>query len=342
MLLTAEQVASLNRPLGGLLNPDIQLGDRLRNLDSDGSINGLMPPPGTTYRVKPATGSDLNSGTSWATAFATLGKAITVVVAGDTILVSGTVAEATRTLAANNVTIRGVDPCVGSNIAGQGTVWMEAAPAQTELLIVSGIGCEIENICLRGPSAAGVTDYTKGVCIRLSGANGLTLRGCRFQGRAGSLAAIYSGVCNSDNVSVLGCDFQDFNTATYGAAILGVQAGGLGYSNWIIAGNNVSSCVIGVQLCLKCSLVRGNTIVEYGVPAAGGAVAAVLASGIDLRSTAGGGGGANQVVGNYLDGAYTATLYHVNADVAGSDNWIGNYAIAGTGVTYGVTFANPA
>jgi len=64
--------------------------------------------------------------------------------------------------------------------------------------------------------------------------------------------------------------------------------------------------------------------------------------GIDLRSTSGGGGGGNCVVGNYLDGAYTATLYKVNADVSGSDNWIGNYAIAGTGAKYGVTFANPA
>lgn len=324
----------------------MDVAGRIQNLDTDGSYNPQKP--GITYKVDTVNGLDTNTGLTWTEPFLTMEKALATIVDGDTILLRGTVAEdgtapAGLVLDHNRITIRGVDTGLGSSITGTGAVWMEAAASQTELLTISGKGCRLENICFRGPSkVTGPGGYTVGACLRLSAADGLTIVGCRFQGRANSSAAIYSAVCNSSLVHILDCEFIYWNTATYGAAIRGLQAGGLGYTDWVIDGCRFASCVIAIQLCLKHSQVRGNTIMEYGTLPAGGAVAAILAMGIDLRSTAGGGGGANQVVDNYLDGAYSTTLYKVNADVNGSDNWNGNFAIAGTGATYGVTFANPA
>jgi len=299
-------------------------------------------PPGNVWYVDPDTGSDGFAGLSWTEPFATMTVAVAAAEAGDTIKFRGTIAEATITVAVDNLTIRGANPAVGSS-HGAGNVWMEAAAAQTELVIVTGSNCRFSNTCFRGPSAPGVTNYTKGVCIRLSGCYGTQFVGCRFQGRAGSLAAIYSATATSDDVDIIDCEFLYWNTLTYGAAILGASTGGLAYSGWRIIDCTFNSCVIAIAFNAKCCEIRCDRIMEFGTPAApGGAIAAVLAMGIDLRSTSGGGGGGNCVVGNYLDGAYTATLYKVNADVSGSDNWIGNYAIAGTGATYGVTFANPA
>jgi len=185
-------------------------------------------PPGNVWYVDPDTGSDGFAGLSWTEPFATMTVAVAAAEAGDTIKFRGTIAEATITVAVDNLTIRGANPAVGSS-HGAGNVWMEAAAAQTELVIVTGSNCRFSNTCFRGPSAPGVTNYTKGVCIRLSGCYGTQFVGCRFQGRAGSLAAIYSATATSDDVDIIDCEFLYWNTLTYGAAILGASTGGLAY-----------------------------------------------------------------------------------------------------------------
>jgi hypothetical protein len=300
---------------------------------------------GTTYYVDPTNGLDTNAGTSWGGAFKTMATAVATASAGDTILFRGTIAEATIAITVNNLTIRGTAPSSGSNVAA-GNVWMELAAEQTELITLSGENCHFENICFRGPSTAtNNTTYSLGVCVRLSGATGTQFIGCRFQGRTNAMAAIYSAAATTDDVEIIDCEFLYWNTVTYGAAIKGVSTGGYAYSDWRIINNTFRSCVTAIQFNAKSCEIRKNTFMEYGVPAAGGAVAAVMTMGIDLRSTSGAGGGANMVTDNYLGGVYSNSLYLKNADVATSDDWAGNWTKTTTATItngYGMTLTATA
>jgi hypothetical protein len=261
------------------------------------------------------------TGLTWATAFKTIAEAISVAVAGDTIILRGSFSEAV-TVSVAGLTI------IGDGTCPKQSQWTSVADTAT--LTLAANYARVENIYFVPPAYSAVT--TSGPCsIKLSNANWAYITRNRFQGQVASYEAIYSPVCNSDNVHIVSNEFYYMNTLTYGAAILGVEAGGLSYSGWQIKNNVFSSCVIAINIGSRASVITGNSVAEYGITAAA-AVGAVLAKGIDLSGT---GSGANVVWGNQLGGTYNATLYTVGAS---GDQWGGNYNV----LTGGVTAANPA
>jgi hypothetical protein len=167
--------------------------------------------------------------------------------------------------------------------------------------------------------------------LRLSGANWLNVHDCRFQGQIGSHAAIYSPVCDSDNVRIENCQFYYMNTATYGIAILGVEAGGLSYSGWVVKNCFFHSCLKCIDANMRCGTIVGCVFNEYGINPAG-AIAQLMTLGIDLSGTS---SGCNAVYDNQLGGTYGASLYVVGAS---GDQWAGNFNV----LTGGVTAINPA
>lgn len=274
---------------------------------------------GNVWYVDSVNGSDDdNDGTTLDQAFATIAAAVAVAAAHDTIYVRGSFDE--------EVTVS----LAGLRIIGLGNTpkcaqWTGAA--DETCLTISAEHVLVANIYFRPPA------YSSGTpaAIKLSGANHARIVGCQFQGRTASHKAIYSAVASSDNVHIIGCEFRYMNTATHGVAILGVEAGGLSYSGWRIKDCLFHSCVTAINICGRVCEITGNTILEYGINAAG-AVAAVLALGIDLSGTSSGG---NAVWGNQLGGTYDATLYKVGAS---GDQWAGNFNV----LSGGVTAANPA
>ena len=276
--------------------------------------------PGTIRYVDGTNGSDSNSGTSWSSAYLTIAATIAAAVAGDVIMIKGSFTEAV-TIAVGKTGLSIVGAGTGPNQAQ----WTGAADAVC--LTINATDVLVENIKFRPPA------YTAGTpaAILLGGANYTRIINCRFQGKTGSWYAIYSPVCNSDNVEISDCEFIYMNTATYGAAILGVEAGGLSYSGWKILRNIFNSCVTAININGRVCTIKDNVILEYGIAAAG-TLGAVLALGIDLSGTSSGG---NAVTRNQLGGTYGATLYKVGAS---GDQWAGNLNV----LSGGTTAANPS
>lgn len=274
---------------------------------------------GTAFFVNSDKGNDNNDGSTWANAKKTIAAALSLAVAGDVIYITGTGFSEAVTLSVAGVSIIGVG--TGPNM----TTW--TASADAVCLTVAASDALVGNIKFRPPA------YGSGIpaAIQLGGANYARIIGNRFQGKAASWNAIYSPVCNSDNVEISDNEFIYMNTATYGAAILGVEAGGLCYSGWKIKRNSFKSCLTGINIAARVAEIMDNVIAEYGVNPAG-AVAQLLALGIDLSGTNSGG---NVVTRNQLGGTYGATLYKVGAS---GDQWAGNYNV----LSGGVTAANPA
>lgn len=274
--------------------------------------------PGNVWYVDSANGNDSNSGKDWDHARKTIASAVSLASAGDTVAIKGSFTEAV-VLSLAGVTIVGMG--TGPNMA----TWTAAADAIC--LTISANNCRVMNIKFQPPA------YSAGApaAIQLGNANYTKIQFCRFQGKTGSRPAIYSPVCNSDNVEIEDCEFIYMNTATHGAAILGAEAGGLSYSAWKIRRCVFNSCVTAINICGRVCEVTDCLVLEYGINASG-AVAAVLALGIDLSGTNSGG---NVVTRNQLGGTYDATLYKVGAS---GDQWAGNFNV----LTGGVTAANPA
>lgn len=289
-------------------------------LKNGATIDGLQytVPDGRVWYVNSVDGSDTADGRSWTRAMKTIAAAVALASAGDTVCLKGSFSEAVTCSLA------------GLTFIGGGTVPKEAQwTAATDLvcLTIAANYVKVQNIYFKPPA---YTASRATSAITLSGANHACITGCRFQGQTGSQAAIYSPVCNSDNVEISDCEFIYLNTATYGAGILGVEAGGLSYSGWKILNNIFSSCVIAININGRVCQVIGNTVLEYGI-AANGSLGAVLALGIDLSGTS---SGANVVYLNQLGGTYGATLYKVGAS---GDQWYGNGI-----VTTGYSTANPS
>ena len=260
-------------------------------------------------------------GGSWGDAFATVAAAVAAASAGDTIMIKGSFIEAV-TIAVAKTGLKIIGAGTGPNQAR----WTAATDAVA--LTINAENVWIENIRFSPPAYAANRATS---AITLGGANWTVIRKCRFQGKTGSQAAIYSPVCDSDNVTIEECDFYYMNTATYGAGIVGVETGGLSYSGWKIKNCNFSSCAIGININGRCCVITGCNIAEGGVNPAG-ALATLLALGIDLSGTSSGG---NIVTRNMLGGTYSSTLYKVGAS---ADEWAGNFNV----ITGGVTAANPA
>jgi len=276
--------------------------------------------PGTVYYVDGTNGVDTNSGKSWSTAFLTIAAAVAAAVAGDIINIKGSFTEAvTIAIAKTGLSI------IGAGTGPNQATWTGAADAVC--LTINATDCLIENIKFRPPAYGSGTPAG----ILLGGAGYTTIRKCRFQGKTGSWYAIYSPVCNSDNVTIEDCEFIYMNTATYGTGILGVEAGGLSYSGWKVRRNVFNSCLKAMDFNGRVCEITDNIIMEYGINPAG-ALAQLLSLGIDLSGTSSGG---NVVTRNQLGGTYDATLYKVGAS---GDQWAGNFNV----LTGGVTAANPS
>jgi hypothetical protein len=281
--------------------------------------------PGSTYYVDSVAGSNTNSGQDWNAALKTIAAAVALAVAGDKILCKGSFDEAVVVAAA----------LIGIAIVGVGTgpnrsIWTDST-VDTVCLTLNATDVLVAGFRFRPPAFSALAP----AAILLGGADNARIIGNRFQGKASSYVAIYSPVCNSDLVEISDNEFLYMNTITGvdGSAILGVEAGGLSYSNWKIRRNIFDSCVEGVNICGRVCLLEGNHFGVNGITAAG-AVGAVAGSHgskklIDLSGT---GSGANKVHGNYLGGTYDSTLYAKGASL---DDWAGNYNIAG------ITAANP-
>ena len=286
---------------------------------------------GKYWFVDGVNGNDGNTGREITRAFLTINAANKIAAANDVILICpGTYTETVTTAVA------------GLRFIGLGTVTKQVVWTSTDggtaatayTLGLSTANCEVANIYFKAPayvSSAGCT------AINLSNASYAYIHHCRFQGATGSYAAIYSAVENSDNVTIEENVFAYFNTASHGVAIYTLASGGLSYSLWRIHSNVFTSNVTNILLAgARIASIRYNTFDVVGVNASG-TIGTVTTLGIELDGTSSGG---NQVHQNFLNGAYTATLYKVGAS---GDDWSGNFAIgAGTGVANGITTANPA
>lgn len=302
----------------------LSVGSRLANLNTDGLYVGPANGKGNAWFADSTVASS-GAGTSWGTAFKTVAEAYTAAAAGDTIYMQGSFSEAAVVATKAGLSF------IGVGNATKQCQWTSAADTKTLTLGANYIA--VENIYFKPPT------YTAGIpaSIALSGANYAQIIGNRFQGQTGSWNAIYSAVCDSDNVTIAGNEFMYLNTATYGCGILGVEAGGLSYSGWTVAGNRFSSCVTAMNFNGRACRLIGNTVNIGGITAAGAANAAVCTMAIDLSGTSSGG---NMVTDNTLAGAYTTALYVPGAT---GDCWIGNKAaITVTTAPNGLSVANPA
>ena len=280
------------------------------------SQSGIMLPANNWY-VNSSTGSDANDGKTWGTAFATIAAAVAAASAGDRIFILGTDFSEAVTVSLAGLAIIGVG--TGPNMA----TWTAAADAIC--LTLAATDCVVAGIKFRPPA------YSTGTpaAIELSSASYARILGNRFQGKTSSYMAIYSPVCNSDNVLIEGNEFLYMNniTTVYGSCILGVEAGGLSYSAWKIRNNDFNAPVEGININGRVCLIEGNHFRVNGINADGTTGAVTGSAGskkmIDLSGTNSYG---NHLHGNYLGGAYTSTLY---AKSASGDDWAGNFNIAG-------------
>lgn len=303
-------------PIGVAYRDQTLIGSQLLNC----SISGVTNPYGGNIWYCDSAGPGYD-GKSWASAFKTIAIAVAQAKNGDVIAIRGSFSEVV-TMSVAGVTILGV------GTGPKQAQWTSAA--DTASCTIAASYCSVQNVYFKPPAYSAVTTYGPS-SILLSSAGWTYIQGCRFQGQTASYNAIYSPVCNSDNVHILGNEFYYLNTATNGCGILGVEAGGLSYSGWQVKNNVFSSCVTAMNFNGRACVLTGNSIAEYGINSSS-AVAAVLALGIDLSGTS---SGANVVWGNQLGGTYNATLYKVGAS---GDQWGGNFNV----ITGGVTAANPA
>ena len=284
--------------------------------------------PGKVWFVDSVNGVDTYNGATWSQAFKTIAVAVAACDAGDTIFIKGTFSEA---VTCSKAGVR----FIGAGANPRSASWTAPTVAGSFCLKLAAAYCHVENIYFKP-----VIYVSSGIpsAIRLSGANWTTIKGCRFQGQTGSYKAVYSPVCDSDNVHISGCEFFYMNTATDGAAIFGAEAGGLSYSGWVIEDCDFNSCTTDIDINGRACILRRNTHPIGGITAAGAVNAAVTGVAIDLSGTSSGG---NTVTGCALAGAYTSTLY---VGGAAGDNWAGNYAaITTTYCPHGVTLpAKPA
>ena len=276
---------------------------------------------GTAWFANSATGADTNVGTSAATAFKTITAAVAAATAGDTIYITGSFTEA--------VTVTKI----GLSIIGAGTgphqaTWTAAADAVC--LTLNASDCQVANIRFRPPA------YSSGApaAIVLNNAPYARIVGNRFQGQTGSNFAIFcmlGAAYSSDDVLIAGNEFIYLNniTTVYGSAIESTAAdGGYSCSSWQIVNNIFDAPVEGVNINGRGCLIAGNIFRDKGLLAAGtmGTVTGSAGSKlmIDLSGT---NADCNCVVGNWLGGAYSSTLYLKGGS---NDEWYGNFTVSTT------------
>lgn len=270
---------------------------------------------GQYYFVDGTNGNDGINGNSLAQPLKTIAAAIARAAVNDVILVMpGTYTESVT------CSVAGVR-IIGLASATNAVKWLAATDAVC--LTISAANVEVAGFRFTAP----VRSAGSPAAILLSNASYAHIHGNRFQGATGSYYAIYSPVCNSDNVIIEGNDFEYLNTATEGSAIYCLEAGGLSYSDWIISGNKFSSCIRAIYLNGRVCLISGNHIAQAGITSAGAVGTNVTTTKITLSGVSGTNSGANQVHGNYLGGTYSIAGGYITG--ASGDDWSGNFVIAG-------------
>ena len=234
-------------------------------IESGGIVNGFAFKG--TMRFVDSSVSASGDGLGWASAYKTITEAVAAAAAGDTIVMRGSFTESV-TVSTASLTLMGAgtsprDACYWNPVAGNDKVNLAISAGYTK----------VQNVYFRpGPQSS-----TYSACIVLdTDAAHARIVGNRFQGTTGAYYAIYSPTVGADNVHVIGNEFMYFNTATYGSAIRGVNAGGVNYSGWQIRDNVFNSCVTAIFLSCRAATITGNTVAEYGINSSG-SVAAVLA-----------------------------------------------------------------
>lgn len=295
------------------------------------SMVDMLRSKGNYWFVNSATGANAaGAGRDPDSPFLTIAYAVAAASAYDTIvLMEGSSFSEAVTCSLAGIRFIGNGPCP------KAVQWTAPTVAASFCLKPSANYISVENIYFKP-----VIYVTSGVpsALRLSGSNWLTVENCRFQGQTDSYTAIYSPVCDSDNVHILDCEFYYLNTATNGCAILGVEAGGLSYSGWVIERCKFHSCLKGVDINGRACTIMDCIFAEYGINPAG-AIAQLMTTGIDLSGTS---SGCNVVTRNHLPGDYSTARFVAGAS---GDSWVGNFcddvAEAEVGDN-GISIANPA
>ena len=264
---------------------------------------------GDTWYVNSTDGDDDYNGKSWTTAFATIAEAVAVAAAGDTIFLLGSFNEAVT------CALAGVK-FIGAGTGPAQATWTAPTVAGSHCLKLTAGYCVVRNIKFR---PVVYTGSGLPCAIHLVAASDYTrIIGCRFQGRAGSYAAIYCSVpCG--NVEIDGCEFLYMNTATHGKAIYGLAVGGSAHSAWRITDCIFNSCLADINIDGRTCLLEGNKHFIVGLSAAGAIGSAVTVQAIDLSGTD---TGANVMTKCTLGGTYNLATYKPGDT---GDVWMGNY-----------------
>ena len=275
-------------------------------VEPGGSIN-IITPRGAIYFVdNSVTASGV--GTSWTTAFKTITEAVAVAVAGDTILIRNDGTTANQYNEAVTVAVKGLS-IIGAGTTTNQALWTAPDTTAPCLTIAAATDCVVENIRFRPPVA--------NAAISLTGAsNQAVIRGCRFQGKTGSLYGILTDGSQA-NVHILDNEFWYINTATGAYAIYG-QTYTSEPAGWIVEGNKFHSNLNHIVCRMRQSIVRNNTLAAAGLAADGSTSATLTVLGLDIHGAT---GGCNIVTRNDLAGLYHQAHYYGGTN----DQWSGNY-----------------
>lgn len=276
--------------------------------------NALRPTTAKVWFVNSVTGNNNLSGRTPDKPKLTIAATVALAAAGDTIYIKGSFNEPVT------CSLAGVS-FIGVGTGPKQAQWTAPTAAGSWCLKIAANYVRVENIYFK-PVIYTSSGVPSG--IYLSGANWAVIKGCRFQGQTGSYKAIYSPVCDSDNVTIEDNQFYYMNTATHGAAIYGVEAGGLSYSGWQILNNVFESCVTAVDINGRVCVVKGNVFGGLTGITAASAVGNVCTTKLDLSGTSSGG---NRVVGNWFGLTYSHSGGYQEA--ASGDDWVGNYIVGG-------------
>jgi hypothetical protein len=265
---------------------------------------------GTTYYVDTNTGSDANSGKSWASAFATMGEAFDHITAGDKIYFVGNVTENLITpLGTPNVTLVGATtrprhadthPLNGEL---SGATWKTDAATNSPLLTVRAPGWRIQNILW----AAHASNYAIKL-VRTGIEDATEEDGSHAEILDNRFASGGGGISDTGGCINVKVEDNVFDALTV-ACILGVGNIGVGQSNWYIRNNHFAGFTNGVKIAAFGCWVRDNIFEDGGTP-----------NTTFVLNMSNGGGGRNFVVDNYFQGT---TANFNTPDVVGNatDVW---------------------
>jgi hypothetical protein len=291
------------------------------------------------YFVDGQFGSSGNTGLSVSAAFDTIQAALDKVVDGDSIIVmSGSsydeelvTGQQAKTAVASvtegrgrYVSLIGASPTIQPYDSPQ----LYNVSGATATLFVRSPGWRVSGFRIVGDSGSPI-------CVKAQMAQqastadtnwapGLQIDNCVFYGAVGNTSGL-SLKANTD-FKILNNKFHLFATASLGAIV--DEGGGSTFAaRGEIAGNIFEDNVANITYAFKACSIHHNVIGNNQVN--------TMTTGIDMQ-----GGGQNAIFANQFGGIYASGGVYT-AGSAGSDNWVGNFATAGNGVTGGITTGDP-